>query len=300
MKAKKRVIAQNISVSPDDVKSHKIHSINSSVAPGGGNRQKRITVRGIPGSVFSVMVQDENNNVYSFRQGSFNGTPTPLSGIIPPNGVFKTIIDTGRSESVNIRLNTGSPDAATTTIGQSIASHSVTIAAVATGLNSSHYSIGTASFTSKPISPGGDGVFDFEFVIEAAGGKVVNIVRNTIFNYEYSLPTESGFVLYDGETFEDNQNAHQANLDGVALRSDFKIVETNNNGHLSTPFVIEGLTAKPYNGISEVIPSGSVGHSAGVTRSALVKGTVRVSTMGYENLTINLMLYNFLELIDPA
>ena len=45
MKAKKRVIAQNISVSPDDVKSHKIHSINSSVAPGGGNRQKRITVK---------------------------------------------------------------------------------------------------------------------------------------------------------------------------------------------------------------------------------------------------------------
>jgi len=292
MKAKKiqgPIVAESVSI--DDVKNHKIYSVNSNAAPAGGNRQKNITVTGIPGSAFTLVVQDENNAVYSFLHGAFGANPSPLIGVIPPGGVFRKTISTGRAKKVELRLQSGDPDPITSVVSQSIQPKTVTITAIGTGLSDFNFS-GPVTFTSTPTNEGGSTIFNFEFVIKAINNKIINYVRAIKYDEGYSLERE--FELYDGVVFAENPNAHTANLSGKAINSDFKLIEAE--GYETTQYKIKNYYATAPNGFGE-IPDASEGHSTWVSDSVRIQGSVEVGAMGNENLTINLMLYNFLEIL---
>jgi len=292
MKAKKitgPIVVQ--SVSPDDVKNHKIYSVNASKTLSGGNRVKTLTVTGVPGSTFTLMTQDENNKLFSFKHGAFGPTPSPLQGVIPLSGVFTKKISTGRAKKVEVRLQSAAPDAVTQVVTQTVALEQFTINVDGTGL--SNYTIsGAASFVSQPIAAGGNTILNFEFVVKANTEKLVNYVRAPKFNYDASTPGE--FVLYDGVAFSSNDSAHNYNANGVQLLSDFKITEAA--GWETTDFKIKSLTVNPSSGYG-TIPDTSEGHSTWVSDSLSIIGTVEVGSMGTENLTVDLMLYNFLEIL---
>ena len=298
MKAKKRASISNIkkSVDPLDFKNHKIYSIVSSNAPGGGNRHKRVAIKGIPGSSFSVMVQDENKRVYDFKRGSFNGTPSPIRGVIPATGVFNITIKTGKAKSVNVNLLTAtSTNAVASASSQPTEPRHVTVTAITTGLTSTHLQMrGPVTIKSPSIKQNSPGYFTFEFTIQGIAEKFVNIVRAPKFNYEKSLPSNT-FVLYDGIPFAENDLAHSVNQDGREILSDFELVEAFDGSHLTTGFKISGLAFSINDELS--IPEASEGHSVGVTTALTIKGRVDIGYMGTEDLTVNLRLFNFLELI---
>jgi len=292
MKAKKitgPIVVQ--SVLPDDVKSHKIYSVIAGQSPSGGNRAKKLTVTGIPGSTFTLIVQDENNKVFSFKHGAFGPTPSPLQGVIPQSGVFTKIINTGRTSNVEVRLQSAAPDAVTEVVSQSLGLNHVTINVNGAGL-SNYTTFGATSYVSPPTAAGGNALLNFEFAVKANTEKLVNYVRAPKFNYNASTPGE--FVLYDGVAFSENALAHNYNDNGIQLQSDFKITETT--GWETTGFKIISLVVDPVGGYG-TIPDASEGHSTWVTPSLTIKGTVNISNMGTENLTVDLMLYNFLEIL---
>jgi len=318
MKAKKRKTTSIIkSVSPDDTKSHKINSIIASSAPGGGNRTKRYAVKGIPGSAFSLLVQDESERVYSFSSGSFNGIPAPLEGIIPPSGMYTAIVNTGRAESVETRLIATvkkaetSPSAiaeaeiaaaedptaaydSTVVIKESITSRKVTM--VVDGTELSNYTLDDFATTISPeISVGGNVMFTFKTYLKAAAGKVVNYVRAPLFDYKYSTPGK--FVLYDGVAFASNNNAHYYNEDGTQILSDVKIIEAK--GWEDTNFKVGKFSITAPEGEGK-IPSAQADYATWVSRSILIEGSVSVGSMGKTDLTINLMLHNFIEIVNEA
>jgi len=293
MKAKKRTTTAIQSVSPDDFKSHKIDSITSSFTPGGGNRTKRISVRGTPGSAFTLMIQDENNGVYSFTSGGFGGTPSPLSGIIPDTGVFNTVINTGRASNVEIRLTSQNPDATTDVATQSIAGSKITITVDDTSLN--NLTLEGATVTSSVINVNTTGDVEFTCSVIADSGKSINYVRAPKFSYNDSLP--GNFVLYDGVAHSTNSDAYYANNDGIRLLSDIKIIEAD--GDDETKFDVKFNEVIALNGRS-TIPSDQALYSTFCANVVLVSGVVNVTSMGSKDITINLMLYNFLEVITEA
>ena len=293
MKAKKRTTTAIQSVSPDDFKSHKIDSITSSFTPGGGNRTKRISIKGVPGSTFNLMLQDENFGVYSFTSGGFGGTPSPLSGIIPSTGVFYAVVNTGRAQSVDIRLTSQNPEATTSLLTQSIAGSKITITIDDTSL--SNLTLTGASVTSSLINVGNSGDIEFACSVIANTGKLVNYVRAPKFSYSDSLP--GSFVLYDGVAHSTNSDAYYANNDGVRLLSDIKIIEADGDDETKFDVIFNEVLALDG---EATIPSDQAAYSTFCANGVIIKGIVRVDSMGAKDITINLMLYNFLEVITEA
>ena len=291
MKAKKRTTAAIKSVSPEDFKSHKIHAATASSAPGGGNRTKRISVRGIPGSTFSLMIQNEDQGVYSFTAGGFGGTPSPLEGIIPSTGVFNTLINTGRASDIEIRLTGSNPETTTGVLTQSIAGSQITMTVNSTDL--SNLTLTGATVTSLLINVGDTGDVEFACSIVADSGKLVNYVRAPRFEKSSSLP--GSFVLYDGVAYATNGEAYYFNNDGVELLSDIKIIEAD--GHDETKFDVTFNEVLPLDGRA-AHPDTVDAYTEFCANGVLVSGTVNINSMGSKNLTINLMLYNFLEIIN--
>jgi hypothetical protein len=279
------------SVSPDDVENHKIYSVNASKSLGGGNRVKTITVTGIPGSTFTLMTQDENNQLFSFKQGAFGPTPSPLTGVIPLSGVFTKKINTGRAKKVDVRLQSAGLDAVTEVVTQTMGNQQFTINVDGTDL--SNYTIFGATSHVSSVAVGGNALLTFDFTVKANTGKLVNYVRAPKFSYDQSTPEK--FVLYDGVAFAENALAHSTNQAGKQLQSDFKITEAT--GWETTGFKIIKLNVDTAGSSFGKIPDPSVGHSTWVSDSLRVKGQVDISKMGTENLTLNLMLYNFLEIL---
>ena len=291
MKAKKRTTTAIQSVSPDDFKSHKIDSITSSFTPGGGNRTKRISIKGVPGSTFNLMLQDENFGVYSFTSGGFGGTPSPLSGIIPSTGVFYAVVNTGRAQSVDIRLTSQNPEATTSLLTQSIAGSKITITVDDTSLN--NLTLEGATVTSSVINVNTTGNVEFTCSVIADSGKSINYVRAPQFSYNDSLP--GNFVLYDGVAHSTNSDAYYANNDGVRLLSDIKIIEAD--GHDETKFDVKFDEVLALGGKAEH-PDTVDAYTQFCANGILVSGIVNVTNMGSKDITINLMLYNFLEIIN--
>ena len=82
-----------------NLKEHKIYSIDTGVNPDTGGGNKFITIKGSPGTPFKVLVQDGDNNSYNFKTGVFSGDGEMLEGIIPPAnrgvgyGVYRTVVN---------------------------------------------------------------------------------------------------------------------------------------------------------------------------------------------------------------
>ena len=66
-----------------NIKENKIYSINQGVDPGSLGGNKRITVRGVPGSTFKFLVSNSDGEIYNQNTGAFTNDGSVISGVIP-------------------------------------------------------------------------------------------------------------------------------------------------------------------------------------------------------------------------
>ena len=297
MKAKKNTIPAIKSVDPSDIAKHKIFSYTTSSAPSGGNRKRRVTVRGIPGSKFSLFAQNENNQVYSFAGGGFDRAPGGIEAVIPPSGVFTAVINTQRSQSIDVRLTSEAPEVVTQVIQDVTAAHKLNFTVDTTNLTG--LSFETASvFSSQSIPVGSTGGFPFECVVVAAKERVINLVRQPHFLIQGSnADSEDGFILYDGSLFKDAQGdvvnsfAHVNNLDGGEISSDVRYSPIRDNSE--TIFTVDNLNVDVIG--EETIYANSEGHSIGFSSGIVINGIVNILSMGKADSNVDLILFNFIE-----
>ena len=289
MKARKKTTTALRSVDPNDTKNHKIFSYATSTAPSGPNRKKTITVRGLPGSTFTLLAQNENNEVYSFQGGGFDRTASGFTGVIPSDGVFKAIVNTQRAAGVDVRLMSSAPEAATQVITAASTGEStvkVNIECVTTGLSNITI-VDASSFESGAISVDGATSIDFIFTVTADAAKVINLVRQPHFNYDSSNDDKNGggFELYD---------AHSGNVNGVKILSDIKYnpIADESDVVFKVKFEKSELLEQ------QEVQANSVGHSAGFAQTVSIAGTVTVGQAGAKDSNIKLMLFNFLEVLS--
>ena len=309
MKAKKRKTGVVKSVDRKDIEKHEIYSYAVSTPPGGPHRKKTITVRGIPGSAFTLLAQNENNEVYSFQGGGFDRTASSFEGFIPESGVFKAIVDTQVSKNVDVRLDTKITSTASNADTPSIITSSTTtgsegtfslsIQVDTTGLSNIEFD-GRKEYTSKLIRVGEQALCKFEFTLKTPDSHSINLVRQPLFNFDASNADEDGgFTLYDGSVYKNgaseivNELAHSVNVNGRKILSDIKY---NPILEKSKPlFKVEFLKVELY---GETTPAeDSVGHSEGFGDVAVISGSIDVGSMGKANSTLKLMAFNFLEVL---
>lgn len=327
MEAKKRKTGVVKSVDRKDVEKHEIYSYAVSTPPGGPHRKKTITVRGIPGSAFTLLAQNEDNEVYSFQGGGFDRTASSFEGFIPESGVFKAIVDTQVARNVDVRLDTKIVSTASdvvvdaegeyvvpttttaTVIHPQIASSSTTVGSEetfslgiqvdTTGLSNIELD-GRKEYVSKLIRVGSQTLFKFEFVLVTPDAYSINLVRQPLFDFLSSnADDERGFTLYDGSVYKNgaseivNELAHIVNLDGRKILSDIKynpILERS-----EPDFHVEFFKVELY---GEAKPAeDSVGHSEGFGDVAVISGSINIGSMGKANTTLKLMPFNFLEVL---
>ena len=300
MKAQKKSGPALKSVDPSDTKNHKIYSYGTSTAPAGYGRKKIVTVRGLPGSAFTILAQNENDEIYSFKEGGFEGTPGALSGIIPKSGVFKTVVDTQRSKNVDVRLLSTSPETDTRVItAESVAEVQSTFTVDYTGLDDIAFVDNI--FTSSRVNSGGATSIRFLATVNAARTHVVNLVRQPRFMFDYtSADSDYGFVAYDGEEFKEsdgtlvNALAHEANLNGQEILNDVKYSPILDDSLLEFNVEFDEVRITGQERIAE----NSVGHSIGFGEGVVISGTVNITKAGTKNNNIKLMVVNFLEVLD--
>jgi len=300
MKARKKTTTAVKSVDPSDTKNHKIFSYATSTAPNGPNRKKTITVRGLPGSTFTLLAQNENNEVYSFQGGGFDRTASGFTGVIPSDGVFKAIVNTQRAAGVDVRLMSSAPETATQVI-TAASTVKANIECVTTGLSNITI-VSASSFESGAISVDGTTSIDFIFTVTADAAKVINLVRQPHFNYDGSNDDSNGggFELYDGTVYKDgggsivNANAHSINVNGVKILSDIKYNPIADESDIAFKVKFEkSELLEP-----QEVQANSVGHSAGFAQTVSIAGTVTVGQAGAKDSNIKLMLFNFLEVLS--
>ena len=300
MKAKKRNTGEVRSVDRKDIKNHKIHSYAVSTPPTGPHRKKTITVRGVPGSAFTLLAQNENNEVYSFQGGGFDRTASSFEGFIPESGVFRAIVNTQVSKNVDVRLDSGAGAVDGTKVVEVIAgsegTFSFELVADTTGL--SNIDLERASFYSPEVQVGSSTGFAFEFTFVSPDSHVINWVRQPRFDFEFSnADNDKGFVLYDSSVYKNddgdivNEQAHTVNLDGRGIESDFKYNPILENSEPNFNVVVEGVELYGDTEIAE----NSVGHSQGFADVVTVRGEVQINSMGSAHTTLRLMAFNFLE-----
>jgi len=304
MKARKKTTTAVRSVDPSDTKNHKIFSYATSTTPNGSNRKKTITVRGIPGSKFTLLAQNENNEVYSFQGGGFDRTASSFTGIIPSDGVFKAIVNTQRASGVDVRLTSEAPEAATEVITAASTGEStvkLNIECVTTGLSNITITK-ESSFDSPAVSVGGATTFKFGFTVTADAAKVINLVRQPHFNYDGSNDDRNGrgFELYDGTVYKDgggsivNTHAHSQNVNGVKILSDIKYNPIADESDVIFKVGFESVQLLE----KQKVQAHSVGHSVGFAQTVSITGKVTVLRAGAKDSNIKLMLFNFLEVLS--
>tara|TARA_R100001463_G_scaffold84619_4_gene139344 strand:+ start:1063 stop:1971 length:909 start_codon:yes stop_codon:yes gene_type:complete len=301
MKARKKTTTTLRSVDPSDTKNHKIFSYATSTAPSGPNRKKTITVRGLPGSTFTLLAQNESNEVYSFQGGGFDRTASGFTGVIPSDGVFKAVVNTQKATGVDVRLISEAPDTPAVEVITAASTVKANIECVTTGLSNITI-VDASSFESGAISVDGATIFDFVFTVTADAAKVINLVRQPHFNYDGSNDDRNGggFELYDGAVFKDgggsvvNARAHTENVNGVKILSDIKYNPIADESDIDFKVKFEKVELLE----QQEVQDNSVGHSAGFAQTVSIAGTVSVGQAGAKDSNIKLMLFNFLEVLS--
>lgn len=64
-------------------RENKIYSVNQGIEPGPQGGQKRMVVKGVPGSTFGFLVSNSDGEMYDINTGSFSASGAIIKGIIP-------------------------------------------------------------------------------------------------------------------------------------------------------------------------------------------------------------------------
>ena len=283
----------------DKVDEHKVHSLQVFPSSSGVNQRKYFTVRGKPGTPFSILVQDQDKKIYNFKTGQFAEGGPMFSGAIPPGvdsrtqGVYNGVIRTSNTQTqISVRLLTQEKDPAkiTRVVTKKIdKAYTASIIANNTGITG--VTINAATVLSDKILPSFGATVYFDFIVTAQENRWLYLNRNpfTDIGQDFAI-----WATGEGDLVDSEKLWTSAALTSTKIKNDFDITSGG---------VSDTLTASNFS-ISDisVIPTSDApfeltgGESTGLVgfKSYSISGSINVVTIGGENLVVQLRLNNFL------
>ncbi len=289
----------------DKIDEHKIHSIQVSPSVPGNDQRKRFTVRGRPGTPFSVLVQDQDKKIYNFKTGQFAVGGSMLSGIIPPGignktqGLYKGIIKTYQQSEVSVRLLTQEKDPAkiARVVTKKIdKAYTASIIANDTGIDDDGLGINLATVLSDKILPSAGTKVSFNFIVTATNDDkwlYLNRKPLTDISQDFNVwATGSGDAL-------DSEKLWTGAVDTTTkIYNDFDITSGGTSDTLrASDFSISDISVIPTSDAAAELTGGSSTDLIGY-KSYSISGSINVVTIGEENLVVQLRLNNFLSALS--
>jgi hypothetical protein len=286
-----------VKTTADKVEEHKVHSFQVFPSASGKDARKDFIVRGVVGTPFDVLIQDQDKKIYNFKTGAFSEGGTVFSGVIPYGGKNKTygtyrgaIRTQPQQKGVDVRLMTKEKGIKGTRITTKKIDQGLTASIVANNTGLTGPTLSTATILSDKILPSVGGKVPFIFTITAGDNKVMFLNRKPLIDISrdflaWSAGSEN--LVNGGKTFTGDTPASSENT----IYNDLDITSGGSSDTLRpSTFKVSELKVIPKG--SYVSPGLSVfpgGHD-----SYVISGVLDVVTIGEENLVVELRLNNFL------
>jgi hypothetical protein len=289
----------------DKIDEHKIHSIQVSPSVAGNDQRKRFTVRGRPGTPFSVLVQDQDKKIYNFKTGQFAEDGSMFSGIIPPGignrtqGLYKGIIKTYQQSEIDVRLLTQEKDPAkiARVVTKKISkAYTASIIANDTGITDA--TIDTATVLSDKILPSAGTKVSFNFIVTATDAdKWLYLNRKPLTDISQDFAV---WATGSGDAVDSEKLWTGAADDTTRIYNDFDITSGGTSDTLrASDFSIGTVSAIPMSDAAVELTGGSSSDLIGY-KSYSISGAIKVGTIGEENLVVQLRLNNFLSVLSAT
>ena len=298
---------------------YQIYSINKGRDVGSNGGIKRMTIKGVPGTPYKIIVSDSNNNTYNRETGIFEAGGGIIEGIIPPvaNGHNYGEADIGikiprtltsntitvnfiNDNEIDHSLITSPSTAESITSGEakiitattsSKAVLTVTVDATGSFSGPSVILEGGSSSTSILLGKGNaetltfsaGGVYEFNFVVQkATHDKFIEIARQPLFE----KPTDGidNFVAWDSGS--DKGDALTST--GVVIPSDWDFEDAGLAGGLDVKIKAKATGL------------GRVNAATGAFESVSITGSISVGNVGTVSSRLKLKLLNFLTQVTPS
>lgn len=286
-----------VKTTADKAEEHKVHSFQVFPSTTGKNGRKDFIIRGVVGTPFSILIQDQDKKIYNFKTGVFSEGGTVFEGVIPYGGKNKTygtyrgaIRTQPQQKGVDVRLMTKEKGVKGTRITTKKIDQGLTASVVANNTGLTGPTLSTATILSDKILPSVGGKVPFIFTITARANKVIFLNRKPL------VDIKKDFLVWAAGT-ENSANGGKAFTGDTPASSEntiFNDLDTTSGGSngASRPSVFKVSELK-------VIPKGSYvspGESTfpGGHDSYVISGVLDIATIGEENLVVELRLNNFL------
>ena len=290
------------STTPDKKEEHKIYSFNVLPSSGGKFSNQYFIVKGVPGTSFEILAQDQDKKMYDFSSGQFKEGGTMLKGVIPQGkpgkpGIYRGVMKRNNQTQVDVRMITSDPDVdkANQVVTQTVAaSYTASIIADKTSITS--LNVGTATITSDKILETGVATVPFSYNITPADDKVLVLNREPLFDLTKDYKAWSTATDNTDET--DKSHAGTV-IDDNIIEMDFDITSgkasDDKRGAVFTIDITMIPVGEPLEATSDLTDLGILGYSA-----YKIVGEINVSDIGEENLVIEMMLNNFFSEHTPS
>ena len=287
------------STTADKIEEHKIHSFQVFPSVSGRDKRKRFAVRGVPGTPFNILVQDQDKKIYNFKTGQFAVGGPMFSGVIPPGigsrtqGVFNGIIRIGTAQTeVNVRLLTQEKDPAKATrIVTKKIDKAYTASIIANNTGITGVTINAATVLSDKILPSFGATVYFDFIVTAQENRWLYLNRNpfTDIGQDFAI-----WATGTGDAVDSQKLWTGAANTSTEIKNDFDVAK----GNLPVSnFSISDISVIPMSDAAVVLTGGSSNDLIGY-KSYSISGSINVVTIGGSNLAIQLRLNNFLSVLS--
>ena len=282
----------------DKVEEHKIHSFQVSPSAPGKNGRKRFAVRGVPGTPFNILVQDQDKKIYNFKTGVFAEGGTMLSGVIPPaqgnktQGVYEGVMRTQQQTEISVRLITQEKDPikATRVVTQKI-NKAYTASVIANNTGITGVELNDATILSDKILPSDNTEVAFNFIVTAGANKWLYLNRQPLINIG------KDFVVWatgTGDTIDGEKLWSGAIDTSTRIYNDFDVTSGGKSDTLrSSQFTVNNVRVIAMSDAAFELTGGASTDLIGF-KSYSISGIIKVTAIGEENLVIQLRLNNFL------
>ena len=282
----------------DKIEEHKIHSFQVFPSVSGRDKRKRFAVRGVPGTPFNILVQDQDKKIYNFKTGQFAEGGPMFSGVIPPGdrgrtqGVYKGIIKTQTQSEISARLMTHEkdPSKGTRVITQKI-DKAYTASVIANNTGITGPTLSTSTILSDKILPSNIATVSFSFIVTAGTGRWLYLNRKpfTDISKDFNIWATGTDDLVDDEKLWTG-----AADTSTLIENDFDITSGGASDTLrASSFNISNVVVTPVNFAPVELSGGESTDLVGF-KSYSISGYLNVTTIGEENLVVQLRLNNFL------
>ena len=306
---------------------NKIYSVDQGRSIGSEGGIKRMSVKGVPGTTFKIIVSN-SSNAYNFKTGVFEASGGVFEGVVPParlgrnygeSILYVKVPRTTTSDTITVRFIDDaridhalitSPAAADTITSGASKVVQVETASTATLTVTINGEAGGTDFAMPLVTLEGGSQSSGEFYIGKGNSEVLTFKGTEsssnfeVYDFSFEVSVLNGskaikivrqplFVMPTGDT--DNYVAWDSDETKKALAQQADGTSIPSDWDFEDAGLAGGLDVKIK---AKVAGIGTVGASNSGFSSVLVKGSISVNNTGTVSSELKLTLLNFLTLVD--